>query len=70
MTKKLFKINGMHCTACAMDIDGTLEDTNGIQESNTNYAKEQTEVIYDESQIEEKKIIELVSKVGYTAIPT
>ena len=65
MQKKVFKIKGMHCSACAMDIDGELEDTDGINISNTNYAKEQTEVEFDEQKINEKKIVEIVSKLGY-----
>ena len=66
MLKKIFKIKGMHCTACAMDIDGELEDTEGINLSNTNYAKEQTEVVFDELKIKEKEIIRIVSKLGYS----
>ena len=48
LKKLIFKINGMHCTACAMNIDGDLEDTEGIQEASTNYAKQITEVSYNE----------------------
>ena len=67
MTKKLFKILGMHCTSCAMNIDGELEDTEGVKESNTNYAKSQTEVEFDEEKINEKKVIDIINKVGYKA---
>lgn len=61
------KITGMHCTSCAMNIDGELEDTEGIKESSTNYAKAQTEVKFDSEKITEKKVIEIIKKVGYTA---
>lgn len=67
MIKKKFKISGMHCTSCAMNIDGELEDTNGVKQANTNYAKSQTEVEYDESKLSDKQIIDLIKKVGYTA---
>ncbi len=69
MTKKVFKINGMHCTSCAMNIDGELEDTQGIKESNTNYAKSQTEVEFDPEKISDKTIVEIIKKVGYKANP-
>jgi len=69
MLKKKFKITGMHCTSCAMNIDGELEDTNGVVCSNTSYAKQETEVEYDEKKISEKKIIEIVEKTGYKASP-
>jgi len=69
MIKKIFKINGMHCTSCAMNIDGELEDTDGIKESNTNYAKSQTEVEFDEKKVNGKAIVEIIKKVGYQANP-
>jgi copper chaperone CopZ len=69
MIKKIFKISGMHCTSCAMNIDGELEDTDGIKESNTNYARSQTEVEFDSEKINDKKIAEIINKVGYQASP-
>ena len=66
MVKKvILKISGMHCTSCALDIDGMLEDTNGILSSNTNYAKSQTEVEFDKDKVSESKIAEIIKKVGY-----
>lgn len=65
MIKKIFNITGMHCTSCAMNIDGELEDTDGVKESNTSYAKSQTTVEYDGEKIDDKKIIEIIEKVGY-----
>lgn len=67
MKKILLDISGMHCTSCAMNIDGELEDTIGIKESNTNYAKQKTTVEYDSEKISENKIIETIKKVGYSA---
>lgn len=67
MIKKTFKIIGMHCTSCAMNIDGELEDTDGIKESNTSYVKSQTTVEFDVEKINEKKIQEVIKKVGYKA---
>lgn len=66
---KIFKISGMHCTSCAMNIDGELEDTDGVAEASTNYAKQETRVVYDPNLIEPDKITEIISSVGYTATP-
>jgi Cu+-exporting ATPase len=63
-----FKISGMHCTSCAFNIDGELEDTEGVIESNTNYAKQQTQVEFDETKIDEKKITKILKEIGYTAL--
>ena len=65
VTKQIFKIGGMHCSSCAMAIDGELEDMEGIKESNTNFAKGTTEVKYDDAKTSEKEIAELIKKIGY-----
>ena len=50
-----------------MDIDGELEDTEGVKESNTNYAKATTEVSFDSGKIKQEKIVEIINKIGYKA---
>lgn len=67
MKKIKLKIDGMHCASCSMNIDGELEDTEGVKNSNTNYAKHHTEVEFDEEKIDGSKIIEVIKSVGYTA---
>lgn len=56
-------IFGMHCTSCAFNIDGELEDTEGVKESKTNYAKQQTEVTFDPEKISPDKIISTIKKL-------
>ena len=70
MTKKLFKIIDMNCTSCAITIDGDLEDTKGVKEAKTNYAKQVTQVEFDEQLIDEQKIITIIKQTGYTVIPS
>lgn len=65
MVKKIFKINGMHCSSCAMDIDGELEDTAGVEEANTNYAKQLAEVLFDPDKVSEEKIRSIIKDLGY-----
>ena len=68
MTKKIMlSITGMHCTSCAMNIDGELEDTDGVTESSTNYAKAMTTVTFDESKVSEQVLIKSIETLGYTA---
>lgn len=64
----VLSIKGMHCISCAMDIDGELED-NGVKCAKTNYAKSKTEVEFDENRINEEKIIQIIKKTGYEALP-
>ena len=68
VVSKKYKISGMHCSSCAIDIDGTLEDTDGIEESKTSYAKAETEIKFDESKIKESEIKKLISSTGYSVI--
>jgi len=63
----IFKIIDMHCTSCAISIDGDLEDTGKIKSSKTNYAKAVTEVEFDAKLISEEEIISIIRKTGYTA---
>lgn len=64
MIKKSYKVNGMHCTSCALMIESDLEDA-GVK-ARCNYAKEVLEIEFDEKKISEKEIAEVVAKSGYT----
>lgn len=65
MTKEQFKVNGMHCTSCAMNIEGELEDLKGIIKANVNFAKQLTQVEYDEKVVTSQQIIATIQKLGY-----
>lgn len=68
MKKIKLKIAGMHCTSCAMNIDGDLEDfVKGVNSSNTNYAKGECEVEYDEGKVKVDDIIKQIKETGYQA---
>ncbi len=54
------KISGMHCTGCAMSIDGQLEDTDGVKEAKTNFAKQQTEVSFDSKKVTVDQMISII----------
>lgn len=70
MTKtKKFSIKGMHCTSCAINIDGELEDTNGVVKANTSYAKSVAEVTFDPQKVNTKQIIQAIKTAGYDAEP-
>lgn len=68
-TKAKLKISGMHCTSCAFNIDGELEDTDGVKEASTNYAKAVTEVTFDTDKLTSEKIVSIIKKAGYVAQP-
>jgi copper chaperone CopZ len=68
MKKITLKIIGMNCASCVFNIDGPLEETTGVTQSQTNYAKQQTVVTYDEAKITQKQLATIVKQAGYTVI--
>ncbi len=61
------KINGMHCSSCAMNIDFDLEDLEGVKSAKTSYAKEECEIEFDGKKVKEEIIIKTIAKTGYSA---
>lgn len=61
------KIDGMHCTSCAMLIDGDLEDLEGVKSAETSFHKQECEVEIEAGKVEVDKLIETVKKTGYQA---
>ena len=68
MTKKKLKVEGMHCSSCAMNIDFDLEDMEAVKSAKTNYVREICEVEYEESKINLSDIIMRIRETGYQAM--
>ncbi len=66
ITKKKLKIEGMHCTSCAMNIDFDLEDLEGIKSAKTSYAKMVCEIEFDSEQVDISRIIRTIKTTGYS----
>ncbi len=67
MKKIKLKIDGMHCTSCAMTIDGDLEDyVKGVKSAKTSYAKQECEVEFEDG-VKVDQIVDQVKKTGYQA---
>lgn len=66
MKKKIYKVEGMHCTSCAVVIESDLEDA-GVK-ATCSYAKQTLNVEFDENKVSEKKIEEVVAGAGYTIV--
>lgn len=69
IVKKKFKIDGMHCSSCSMNIDFDLEDLEGVKSARTSYAKEECEVEFEEEKINDELLMQTIKKSGYTALP-
>ncbi len=62
-TKRIYKIDGMHCSSCAMLIEGELEDR-GIS-GRCSYAKQTVEVESDDTEKTDTAVKQAVEAAGY-----
>jgi copper chaperone CopZ len=66
MLKQIFHVTDMHCSNCAMRIEGLEDDLPGVKRVRASYHKQQLEVEYDESKLDGGEIIAAIRKLGYT----
>lgn len=64
--KTKIKIDGMHCSSCALNIDFDLEDLEGVKKAHTSYARQELEVEYDAEKIKFGQVLEQIKKTGFT----
>ncbi len=61
------KIKGMHCAACSLNIDSTLEEIDGVVSSQTHYAKSTTEVVFNPELVSPAGLKTAIAELGYEA---
>ncbi len=69
MMKKNYRVEGMHCSNCAMNIEGIEDDLPDIKQVSASYQKGQMVVEFDEAKLSEAQILAAVKKRGYQAFP-
>jgi len=69
LVKKIFRVDGMHCSNCAMNIEGIEDDMPGIKQISASYQKGQMVVEFDEAMVSENQILEAVKERGYQVSP-
>src|SRR3989338_10073648 len=65
MTKKTFKISGMHCAGCVRKIELVLTKTAGIHAASVNFATESALVEFDEQIVSEIDLAKAVESICY-----
>lgn len=65
MTKTKLKISGMHCGSCALSIDDSLEEIDGVKASSTSFARGRTKLEYDEDRVDLPTIHAAIADLGY-----
>jgi len=59
------KLSGLDCPSCAIDLDLTLEEIDGVISSKTNYAKMEIKIDFDPNITSLKKIRPIIQQSGY-----
>ena len=60
-----FRIAGMHCAACALRIDGALEDLPGVHRSQTSVRAGRTVVDTDPAGVDLDVLIAVIASLSY-----
>ena len=63
----IFKIKGMHCVSCSMNIDDELENTEGVFRAQTNFAAGKTVIEYDSTKVSPQKLKAVIESLKYSA---
>ena len=65
--KVRFQIEGMTCQACASRIEKVLNKKDFVAEAGVNFASEEAQVVFDDSQTSAADIAKIIEKIGYGA---
>jgi len=63
-----FNIQGLHCTNCSLNIDGALEETEGVVSASTSYRTSETTVVFDPKRVSDSEVSTVISGLGYTVV--
>jgi copper chaperone CopZ len=69
MVKNTYRVEGMHCPNCAMNVESIEDDLPGIKQVSASYQKGQMVVEFDEAKVSEAQILAALDKRGYQAFP-
>ena len=61
----IFKVEGIVCTGCAMDMENVMLNTDGIEEASVNYADGTFMIKYNVDEIDAQNVFERVKKLGF-----
>jgi copper chaperone CopZ len=69
MIKKIYRVPEMYCSTCVIALEGLEDSLTGIKRVSASYHKQQMQVIYDETVLNEQAIIAAAKQLGFTALP-
>ena len=63
-----FKIKGMHCASCAVNIERALKKSVGVTDAQVNYATETAQLVFDEIKTTPNQLSKIIEPLGYSLI--
>jgi len=68
MIKRTYRLEGMHCSNCAMRVESIEDELPGIKRVSASYQKGQMVVEFNEALVSEIEILAAVKRIGYSAL--
>ena len=68
MTKKLYPVTGMHCAACAGNVEKIVRKQEGVENASVNLAAATLAVTYNPDIVSPQQLKEAVMKIGFDLI--
>ena len=62
------KIEGMHCTGCSTRLEKVLNNVDGVESAKVSLEEKKADIKYDETQVNEKELIEAIEDAGFKVI--
>ncbi|HEX3013303.1 MAG TPA: HAD-IC family P-type ATPase, partial [Methanobacterium sp.] len=63
--KANIKISGMHCASCALNVENSLKDLEGVEEAQVNIGTEKATVEYDPEKLKLSELENAIENAGY-----
>lgn len=70
MKSVTFKIEGMHCDACAGRIKTLAETLPGVQMAAVSFEQAQARILFDPQRVSEERFAALVHDAGFRVVGT
>jgi len=66
MIEKVYKVDGMTCSACSAAVERVTTKLEGVESSVVNLTTNRLTIQFDEEQLGQEDIFEKITKAGYS----
>ena len=65
MNTVTFKIEGMHCDGCAVNIQSLLERNAGVRKAVASFKEGEARILYDSNVVTEEQLVAVIENSGF-----